>query len=73
MKRLYAYQTALGTFYICRTNRLFYAMLGGEFLNTYATPELAAANLAAGLYVPGVVDTRAVTVSAELGDWEKLC
>jgi hypothetical protein len=74
MKKLYAYHTSAGTFYIAGHNGRFHPVFEDESLGSYATQAQAAEDLAGGhTFSPSSgVDTATLGISDELSEWGHL-
>lgn len=73
MKRLYSFETRVGTFYIayCSENRRYHALYEDEPLGSYTHPELAAGDLAGGhtCSISAGVDTSELGIPDDLCEW----
>jgi hypothetical protein len=74
MQKRFAYETAIGTFYIVEHEKVFYPMFGSKTLGGYVTAQHAVDDLARGraFKVPGVEDIAALGIPSDLGQWLKL-
>lgn len=74
MRKIYAYKTKAGTFYIAERGGRFRALLEDEDLGGYTTPQQAADDLAGGhTFTPSSgVDTSRLGVPGDLSRWERL-
>ena len=76
MKRLYRFETRIGTFYIayCPGGERYHAIYENELLGAYDHPQHAAQDLADGHTdsISAGVDTAELGIPDDLGDWERL-
>jgi hypothetical protein len=74
MKKIYAYKTEVGEFYIAEHNGRFHPVFRDESLGSYATPQQAVDDLTGGhtFTPPDDVDTASLGIPEELSEWEKL-
>lgn len=74
MRKQYAYQTRIGTFYIVSTDDgRFHPYYDGETLGAYSSPQHAIDDLAGGhtFSIAGGVDTSTLGIPCDLGEWER--
>ena len=74
MHKLYAYDSVIGTFYICRRAETYFALLGNKLLGTYPSAEDAARLLATRNHVtlPANLVRKALGIPAALDEWEDI-
>lgn len=74
MRKLYAYRTRIGTFYIAEHNGRFHPVFEEESLGSYATTQQAAGDLAGGhTFSPSSGrDTSKLGIPDDLSEWERL-
>ncbi len=73
MKKLYAWQSQIGWFYIVATaNGQFHPMYDGETLGSYSTAQQAVDDLAGGhtFSIAEGTDTSKLGIPDDLGEWE---
>jgi hypothetical protein len=73
MSDSYSFETSAGPFRIVRRADHWDALFSGECLGSYATPELAADDLAGGhTFAPSSgVDTAELGIPADLSEWQR--
>lgn len=74
MRKLYTWNTRIGTFYISEFEGRFHAVYGDDSLGNYALPEQAADDLAGGhtFSIRNGVDTATLGIPADLSKWERI-
>jgi hypothetical protein len=74
MRKLYAFDTRIGTFFIVEEAGEFHPMFNEKRLGSYATAQLAAEDLADGntRKVKQVEDTSELGIPYDLDEWEHL-
>jgi hypothetical protein len=73
MKKLYAYKTKVGVFYIMEREGRFHPVFKEQSLGIYLTPQQAVDDLVGGrtISLPGGIDTTTLGIPPDLGDWER--
>jgi hypothetical protein len=74
MRKLYAWDTRLGPFYIAESNGRFHPIYEDDSLGSYTTPRQAAENLAQGqtFSISGGVDTATLGIPEDIDEWRIL-
>lgn len=73
MRKLFYWETRIGTFYIAENGGRFHPVYDDESLGSYARPEQAAEDLAGGptYSISSGVDIATLGIPADLGDWHR--
>jgi len=72
---LYSHRTGAGIFYIAQSDDgRFHPVFQEESLGSYATPAMAAEELAGGhtFSAPGILDTTILAISEDLLEWDSI-
>jgi hypothetical protein len=75
VRKLYAYQTLIGPFYIAvTTDGRYHPVFDDDSLGSYINPQQAVDDLAGGhtFSIAGGVDTAKLGIPDELGEWERV-
>jgi len=74
MRRLYAFTTRVGMFYIAEHDGRFHPLYRDESLGSYSQPSQAADDLAGGhtFSAGGGIDTSHLGIPADLTEWDRL-
>ncbi len=74
MRKLYFWNTKVGTFYIAEHEGRYHPVFRDESLGSYASPAHAVDDLAGGhtFSVPGVPDTSKLGIPDDIGEWHQV-
>lgn len=73
MKKLFSFTTRKGVFYVCAKGEYFYPGFEDESLGAYASPQMAAYELANGhTFWPSCGDPSLLDIPESLDHWERL-
>ena len=74
MTKLYCWKTRIGTFYIAKINDHFHPVFDNEALGAYATPQMAAEDLAGGhTFFPSCgVDPSTLGIPDQILEWNRM-
>jgi len=74
MRRLYAFTTRVGTFYIAEHDGRFHPLYDDESLGSYSQPQQAAEDLAGGHTSSAGrgIDTARLGIPMDLAEWRRL-
>jgi hypothetical protein len=74
MKRLYAYDSSAGTFYICRITNDYFTMFESRLIDSHPTAERAAQALSVNhnITLPPRFSFDEIKIPGELSQWEQI-